>query len=231
MKRSGRERYFQDDVTMPNESGKGFKIGSWDNAVSRFGWREVYEQVSLRGTAAGTSPLTYTDPTWTIFGATSFYGYVFIVGDQVWQSFKVPHDVLPGTPIHFVANWAPGAISSPLDAGYVTWEFEYAYALGSNQAAFDFGHATSPLTNSGTVTCTGQLGSVAYQHMSTKTAAVTLPALTEPGGVIHTRVKRIDNATSPLANAAEDIFLLATGFQYKSTNVPTYQKDPAFYTL
>ena len=164
-------------------------------------------------------------------GSTDFWGYKFALNALYWDSFRVPHDVLPGTPIYFAANWINGGISSPLNRGYVTWEFEYAFAKGHSQAAFDFAHATSPLTNSGTVTATAQMPATAYTHVTTVTSAITVPALTEPGGIIHVRVKRINNATSPLNNATNDVLLLAAGYQYQTTNVSTRQRDPGYCDL
>ncbi len=175
--------------------------------------------------------MTYTDPTWTILGATGFYGYLFIVGDQVWQAHMIPHDIVPSSSVHFVQNWVNNAITSPLDTGYVTWLTEYAFAKGYTQAAFDFEQAISPLTNSGTVYSTALVGTAPYKHVTSVSAAVSIPAMTEPGGMIYTRVRRVDNQTSPLNNTAEDIMLLATGLQYQSTNLATKQKSNDFYAL
>ena len=231
MKESVKLSFFEDHVVMPNTSGKGLKVGSFADRDFSFGWRTLYEPVTVRGTPTVNSPQTWTDPTWTVFGATGFYGYLFIVGDQIWQAYMVPHDIVPGSSVHFVQNWTNNDIASPAGAAYVTWETEYAFAKGYSQAAFDFGQATSPLTNSGTVNATALVGSAVYTHVTSTSAAVALPAMTEPGGMIYTRVRRIDNDTSPLANATEDIFLLATGLQYQSTNLATKQKSSSFYAL
>jgi len=143
VKWNGEKAFFGDSVVVPNESGKGLKVGGIYD-FEAWGWRDITSPIEVRGVAA-------TDPAWAQVGSTDFYAYQFGIGDYVWQTAHIPHDIVPGTPVHFHVHWFPGTVSSPMDLGAVTWEFEYAYAKGFDQQAFDFAHATSPLTNSGTV--------------------------------------------------------------------------------
>ena len=212
--------FFEDDVVMPNAPGKGVKFGSYSGALSAFGWRDITAPITVRGVQS-------TDPDWTRIGSTNFYAFAFAVGDFVWQPFHVPHDIVPGTQIHFHTHWIPSSTSTAA----VTWQFDYMYAKGFNQAAFDPAYALSPLVNSGVVTATSAGPGVAYQHMVTETAAVTIPGLTEPDGIIYVRVARINNATSPIANNPNTIFLLTSDIHYQSTNLATKQKSPDFYAL
>jgi len=217
----GTKAHSEDTIVLPNDSGKGLQVGRFAED-SDWGWRDITSPIEVRGVAA-------TDPAWAQVGSTDFYAYQFGVGDYVWQTAHIPHDIVPGTPVHFHVHWFPGTVSSPMDTNAVTWEFEYAYAKGFDQQAFDFAHATSPLTNSGTVYATSASPGTLYQHVVTETAAVIIPDLTEPDGLIHYRVGRINNQTSPVANNAEEIFVLTTDIHYQSTNMATKQKAPNFY--
>lgn len=222
MKSEGKKVFFEESVTLPKDSGYGVKLGDFRGEES-FPWQDITAPIEIRGVAA-------TDPSWARIGSTSFWAYKFAIADYVWQVFHVPHDIVPGSDIHFHVHWLPATQTSPLDTGFVTWEFEYAYAKGFNQGAFDFAHASSPQVNSGTVYATDQLPSVQYQHMVSETAAVSIPGMTEPDGLIYTRLGRVNNQTSPLNNATQDIFVLTADIHYQSTGVGTKGKAPNFYS-
>ena len=228
-KETGPTPFTETSIIFSNDPGKGIQLGNpgtWNPATGvtaiDFGWRDITAPISVRGVAA-------TDPSWSRIDSTNFWGFKFSVADYVWLTFHIPHDIVPSSDIHFHMHWFPAAQTSPLDTGYVTWEFEYAYAKGFNQAAFDFAHTTSPEINSGIVYATDQVPASNYQHMVTETAAVTIPDLTEPDGIIHVRVGRVNNQTSPMNNAAVDIFGLTADIHYQTTNLATKQKSPDFY--
>lgn len=209
--------FFSDDIVIPNDSGKGIKVGKI-REFQAFGWRDITAPITVRGVAA-------TDPSWSRIGSTNFWAYKFGLGDYVWQPFHVPHDIVPGSAIHFHAHWIPGTAGA---GEYVTWQFDYMYAKGFNQQAFDPALSNSPLVNEGTVTATEAVGPQ-YQHMVTETDAVSIPDLTEPDGIIYVRVGRISNTTSPLNEYSGDVFLLTADIHYQSTNMATVGKAPDFY--
>jgi len=222
MKESSLKTFFDDEIVLLPESGTGIQFGEYGRVPPTFGWRDITAPIEVRGVAA-------TDPDWTRVGSTAFYAYKFVVGDYVWQQFHIPHDIVPGSQIHFHVHWFPGTLSSPVVNNYVTWQFAYAYAKGFNQANYDFAMTESPLTNAGIVYATDRCPTTLYRSMVTETAAVTLPGLTEPDGLIHVRVGRVNNLTSPIANSTESIFVSTTDVHYQSTNLSTVGKAPGFY--
>lgn len=219
VKWNNEKAFFSDTVVVHNDSGKGVQVGQYGQSAA-FGWRDITAPITVRGVAA-------TDPAWTRIGTTNFYAFAFGEGDFVWQPFHIPHDIVPGSDIHFHAHWMP----SGTDTGVVTWQFDYMYAKGFGQAAFDPAGALSPLVNSGVVTASEAGPGTAYTHMVTETAAVTIPGLTEPDGIIYCRLARITNTTSPLNSNSDTIFLLTADIHYRSNNLATFGKAPDFYSI
>ena len=195
------------DVYRNVASGEGDKFGT--PSTSDFGWADMTAPINVRGVAA-------TDPAWTQISTGPLYAYAFGVGDYVWQPFHVPHDIVPGSDIHFHVHWLP----SGTDNNIVKWQFDYAYAKGFNQEAFD------PTCE--TVTAEDFGPGVAYQHMVTESDAVTIPGLTEPDGIIYVRFGRVTNGGT---NNTDTIFVLTADIHYQSTGMPaTKNKSPNFYT-
>jgi len=222
----GNKPFFEDSISLPTTKGKGIQLG--DFSVDRiggdtaygFGWRDITSDVSVRGVSA-------TDPTFTQVGSTAFRFYRFAENKHVWFNYHIPHDYLPGSPIHFHCHWFVDDSASPA-SGAVTWQWTYAFAKGFNQEAFDFSLANSPLTTANVITATQETG-VPFQHMVAETEAVTIPGLTEPDGMICVQLKRIANTTSPLNNLSSNPFMVTADIHYRSTNISTKQKSPDFY--
>lgn len=171
------------------------------------GWRDIVTQIVVRGTGS-------TDPTWAQIGGGNFFAYTFDINDRAWMGFHVPHDIVPGSDIHFHAHWLP----SGTDPAVVKWEFAYTYAKGFNQEA---------MNATGTIVTAEQLApGVALQHMVTETDAVTIPGLTEPDGIIYCRIRRITNGGT---DNTDTIFLLTTDVHYLSNSLATPNKAPDFY--
>ena len=177
--------------------------------VDDFGWRDITAPIELRGVAV-------TDPSWTQIGSTVFYAYAFGVDDIVWMNFHVPHDIVPNGQIFFHAHWFTNGTST----NSVKWQWDYTYAKGFNQGAFDFASPT-------TVTAEEAASGTAYQHMVTETVGQTVDGLTEPDGIIQVRLSRITNGGS---ENADTVFLTTSDIHYQSTNQSTYGKAPNFYT-
>lgn len=181
-----------------------------------FGWRDITGQVMVRGVAA-------TDPTWSQIGSSPFYAYKFALTKKVWFCFHVPHDIVPnrgdGPAIHFHAHW----ISDGTSTANVTWQWQYMYAKGFDQANFAVAGAT--------VTATQAAPGTAYRHMVTETDGVLIPGLTEPDGLIYVCLTRIANSSSPQTDNTDGIFLLTSDIHYQSTDRCTPNKAPDFYKL
>jgi hypothetical protein len=213
-KESGTVDYFTDDVVMPNQAGKGFKIGSWNETEAEtpsFGWRDITTQVISRGVGP-------TDPPWTAINSGPFSAFKFDVGDQVWAAVHVPHDIVPGTDVYFHAHWMRDNAQPSTAAEPVKWEFTYTYAKGFDQEAFNDAGETPVTAEAASAT--------SFQHMVTETDAVTITGLTEPDGIIYMRVRRVTNGATENTCG---IFLLTTDVHYQSTNLTTRGKAPGFY--
>jgi len=65
--------------------------------------------------------------------------------------------------------------------------------------------------------------------MVTETAAVTIPGLSEPDGMICVQLQRVSNGTSPLNELSSNPFLITSDVHYQSTNIGTLGKAPSFY--
>lgn len=132
----------------------------------------------------------------------------------MWFEYHIPHDIVPLSPIHLHAHWLPdGTNTQP-----VRWEFTYMFAKGFAQEAFD---------PAGEVVLAEEAPpGVAYTHMVTESAAITLPTLTEPDGMIYVRVRRVTNGAT---DNTDNIFLLTADAHYQSTNMATEGKAPSFY--
>ena len=172
------------------------------------GWRDITSQITIRG--AGSN-----NPSWSNIGG-NFYGYNFDVGDECFMAFHIPHDIVPGEDIHLHAHWL--CISTDT-TNTVKWEFNHTFAKGFDQEAFNM---------TGSTDSAEQASGAQYQHMVAETAAVTIAALTEPDGIIYTRISRVTNGATDVANG--QVFLLTADIHYESDSQATLNKAPNFYT-
>ena len=177
------------------------------NTLEQPVYRDILGDVTVRGTGAN-------NPTWSQIGTSALYGYKFAVGDELWMNFHLPHDYILGTDIFFHVHWLPDGTN----ANSVKWQFEYAYAKGHNQAAYNIGSTT-------TVTAEQTVGGTQYQHYVTETTAQTITGL-EPDGMIMVHISRITN--SGFDNTA-GIFMQTADVHYLSNNLGTINRSPDFY--
>lgn len=194
-----------DDLTLPNTSGKGMKVG--DESAADFGWRDITGQIQTRGNAS-------VDPTWAQIGAGPFWAYKFAIGDEIWIVYHIPHDYAPGSDIYLHVHWIPDGT----DANTVKWKYDYTIAKGFDQSAFNTTGTTvySELAGPGT----------AYQHMVSETVAISSSEL-EVDGLIIVNIERVTNGGT---DNTDDIFMLTTDVHYQSSNLATKNKAPNFYT-
>ena len=157
-----------------------------------------------------------TVPTLTQIGSSAISMPKFNVGDLVWVSWHIQHDYDPGTDVYFHMHWLPdGTNTKP-----VRWEFTYYHAKGHDQAAF-------PLGGGGTVvTATQAPPGVAFQHMITETAAITITGL-ETDSMVLCRIRRVANGGTE--NTA-GIFGFQADLHYQMGVGGTLNRSPGFYT-
>lgn len=196
-------------VVMPKTSGVGFKV---DVDSPTYPWKDLLGQIELRGSGAA-------DPTFAAYGATAFRAYHFSasVEQEVFITFHIPHDYVPGTDIFLHMHWSNGAATP--NTGNVVWGFDYSFAKGFNQAAF-------PAFT--TVTVTQASPATRYQHMIAETSAITIAALTEPDGLLLVRAYR--KAADAADTCTDAVFAHACDIHYQSTCIGTKNKVNPFYT-
>lgn len=191
--------------------GKGSGIGlKVDTASPTWGWRDLTSEIVLKGTGA-------SDPSFSTYGATVLRQYNFsaTTEQEVFMTFHVPHDYVPGTDIYFHAHWS-NAAATP-NTGSVVWGFDYSFAKGFNQAAFP------GLT---TITVTQACPATRYQHNIAETAAVTISGM-EVDGLILVRAYR--KAADAADTCTDAVFLHTIDIHYQSNNMATKNKAPSFY--
>ena len=187
-------------------SGQGDKIGVDGN--NAFGWRDITGQVRVRGVPA-------TDPTWAQIGATNFWSWKFALNKYVHIDFHIPHDYVPGTNVFLHCHWVSDGADTTNE---VKWEWSIAHARGFGQEAFNF---ASPATEDAAEASDGQ-----YYHMVTETPAITLSNL-QVDGMVYVRLQRVANGAT---DSTDGIFVITSDIHYQSTNLPTKNKAPDFYT-
>jgi hypothetical protein len=172
------------------------------------GWRDLEGTID---TIAGAN-----NPTPTIIGSGPFYAYGFDYTpqeDECRITFHIPHDIVPST-IYFHTHW----MTDGTDTNTVKWELTYTFAKGFDQEAFSTTGTTIYIEQAGPGT--------AYQHMVSESDAVTIPAMTEPDGLVLLHLKRIDNGGT---NNADTVYLMEADIHYLSTNKATHARQPDFY--
>ncbi len=214
---------FSDDIAFTDgeflifdkASGNGVKV---DTATPVFGWRDLLGQIRTRGVGA-------TDPNDAVYRG-NIKAYQFIVNDEAWIDYHIPHDYVMGTDIHLHFHWSH--TSAIVTGGSVTWGADVTYAKGHDQAVF-------PATVNPTVV--GNASTTQYQHMldEVQISAASPSAVQidtddlEPDGVIMVRVYLVvNNITS--GGAVPDPFLHFADIHYQSTNIATKNKVSDFYT-
>lgn len=212
---------FPDGIVMGKESGEGIRL---DDASPAFGWHDLIGQISLDAEGGPNRPdfNTYR-------GGLKQYQFTGD-NDQVYLTFHIPHDYVPGTHLHIHTHWSQIVVDTGGPAttpGDVKWQFEVSYAKGHDQGAF-----SAPITTSVVQTAS----SVQYQHM---VAEIQLSNTTpgpneidtadiEPDGILLVRVFRSSGDVADTLNQAP--FLHFVDIHYQSTGIPTKNKTPNFYT-
>lgn len=196
----------EDSLIVDIDEGEGTTIGT--RAANDFGWRDMEGPIVVRGIGGST-------PTWSQVGTTAFRQYQFAVNDECWINFHLPHDYVPESSIHIHAHW----ITDGTNTAVVKWEWDLAYADGYGSGVFPLG---SPTTISAEEAAAG----VAYTHHITETAAIDMTGA-EVDGLLSVHIKRVTNGGT---DNTDGVFLLTSDIHYQSTNFPTKNKNPNFYT-
>lgn len=195
------------NIVLGKSAGSGLKV-STDDPV--FGWRDLTAPVDVRGVGAN-------DPTFAVYTGTTMRAYQFSAStmNEVFFTYHVPHDWVPGTDVYFHAHWS-NAAAAP-NTGAVVWKFDYTFAKGFSQEAF-------PVIQ--TVEVIAASPATRYMHNVSETGAVSIP-LMEVDGLLLVRGYR--DAANVLDTCSDAVFLHTMDIHYQSTNMATVNKAPSFY--
>jgi hypothetical protein len=200
------------NVIIQKTSGLGIQV---DTTTPTFPFRDLIGQLVVRGSGVN-------NPTWAAI-MTNIYAYQFTVNQEIWLTFHVDHDYVPGTVVYIHTHWTHN--STTVTTGGVTWTFDVTAAKGHQQAAFAAAKTTS-VTQTATPT-------TQYEHFIAETALTVAggsaslidTALIEPDTLIMVRVSLTGNTLS----AATNPFLLSCDLHYQSTGIGTKARAPNFY--
>jgi hypothetical protein len=201
-------------VYMPKTAGVGMKL---DPASPSFGWRDINGLLEVDRDTGATIPtfITYVG---------SIKQRQFAVNDMAHMQFHLPHDYLPNSTIYVHVHWSHNSLT--VTTGAPTFIFDATYSKGFNQSFF--GTPSS-------VTITESASTTRYQHMVTES---TLSAAAGAGGLIDTADLEVDGIIfgsitldSNTMDGGALPFVHYVDIHYQSTNMPTIDKSPDFYTL
>ena len=202
-------------IYMPKSSATGMELYNTTPGDGDFGWHDLRSDITLTGDASDPSYVTYIG---------NIKQLQFNVGDAVNITFHLPHDYKLGTDVFIHIHWSHN--SATITGGTVSGFFEASYSKGHNQAAF----ANPVVLNLTNIPAS----LVRYQHVVTEgqlSAAAGAGGLLvtedlEPDGVILCRLEMTANTMDGGAIP----FVHQIDVHYQSTNLPTIQKAPDFYT-
>lgn len=207
----------QGDLIMRKEEGVGLKI---DTDNPDYGWRDLegVEFVDILGSLK-PSVVTYSGG---ILKENSYSN-----NDVLRIRFHIPHDYVPGTDLYIHVHWSHNGTAISGDAVFTCTS---DYAKGHDQAAFGTEKSVVLTYSTVDIATTPQ-----YQHM------ITEVAMTSDGGsatLIDNNDIEIDGlilmncvmTTNPSITGGDDVFIHRVDIHYQSTNLPTKNKAPNFYS-
>ena len=193
----------------------GTKIGTV--GVNAYGWRDLTGAITIHDPAGPSA-----EPAFNVYRG-GIRAWQFTVGDEIFIEFHMPHDYVPGSDIHIHVHWSH--IYADVTSGGTTWDFECSYAPGHDQGPF-----TAPVT----AQVVQAASTTQYQHMI---AEVQLSAASPSAAQLDSDVLEVDGLilvrielTANNMSAAHEPFLHMVDIHYQSTNLPTKNKAPNFYT-
>lgn len=206
-------------LVLPKTTGVGIKI---DQTTPTFGWRDLEGvEYSDLGGATGATLSVYRAP---------LREYAFNTGDRMDIRFHVPHDYVPNTDMYLHVHWSHNGTAV---SGAFTATMNYSYSKGHNQANFSAPKVVSVTYPTVNIATTPQ-----YRHRIEEvvfttptpggTATLLDNALLEVDGLI--LVGLTVTAKPTITGGVGDPFIHRVDIHYQSTNLPTKQRNPPFWT-
>jgi hypothetical protein len=206
-----------DGRLFPSTQGVGIRL---DHTDPQWGWHDMLSAMVI-------DPNSANKPSFQpyIGGITE---YSFSENDEILTRWHIPHDYAPGTDLFVHVHWSHD--SGVLTGGDTTWSWEMTYAKGHDQAAFG---ATK------VITVTQAPNITPYQHLIAETAmSVSGGSATqldtsdiEVDGIVLCRFFLNSNdLTSSGGGLQPKPFVHFVDIHYQSTNLPTKNRAPSFWT-
>lgn len=201
----------------PSTKDVGIKL---DHTDPQWGWHDMLASGFI-------DPNSVNQPSFGSFlgGITEFQ---FAENNEMLARWHIPHDYAPGTDLFIHVHWSHD--SALVTGGDTTWSWETTYAKGHDQGAF---------TSTKIVTVTQAPSTTPYQHMIAETAlSVSGGSATqidtdaiEVDGVILCRFFLNSNDLTVSGGGVPDPFVHFVDLHYQSTNLPTKNRAPSFWTV
>lgn len=196
------------NVIINRQPGHGLLV---DTVNPTYPWADLLGSVTIDEAAASNKP------SFTLIGKGNIKAYRFIIADQTYHRYHIPHDYLPGSDIFIHTHW----MVNTADAGTVTFSYEHTYAAGHGVGVYPDAKTTTV-----TDTFTG-----AYNHMIAETQLSVAGGNTNlmdsnlltPDGII--MVRHSLSAKTTTTNP----FVFYVDIHYQSTGIGTKEKAPNFY--
>lgn len=173
------------------------------------GWNDITAPITTAGVPPSNAPTQQNfGPVTTPQRRES----AFAIGDYVFVTFHVNHDVKPGGLGVIHMHWS----TSGTDTNTVKWEYTTLMAKGFGQEAFTTHVCTVEQAASGT----------AWTHMVSECAIEDAVTLAEPDTLLLVTVRRISNGGT---DNADSVFGLEIDWHYQADRDTTPNKAPNFY--
>lgn len=202
-----------DDLILPKTSGKGIAV---DPAAPTFGWRDLQGDILVKTVGAN-------DPDYSDYASTGIYRHQFknTAMTEVFNSYHIPHDYVPGTEVYIHVHWSQTIIDS---GGNAKWYFDANYSKGHDRGAFP--------ANVTTVSVVQAASGTIRKHMIAEVLLSTSGQIDgqdlEPDGIVTVRTYRDSDDVADTLDQRP--WVHHVDIHYQSTNIATKDKVPDFYT-
>jgi hypothetical protein len=204
-------------LTMPKTSGIGIKV---DEVTPTFGWRDLEGVLVPKSQGVGSPALA------TFRGNLRWFNYAN--GDDMDVMLHMPHDYVPGSDIYLHLHWAHNGTNI---SGSSVINYYISYGKGHSQEPFPAEKNITQTLSGLNLTNTPQYQTRIDEFViSTPGGSATLLDTNklEPDGLIWIH---FDWTTIPtITGGSGKPFGLYLDVHYQSTNLPTKNKAPNFYT-
>lgn len=206
-------------IVLQKASGNGIKV---DQTTPTFGWHDLQGDILIKVVGAN-------DPDYSDYAATGIYRHQFknTAMTQVFNSYHIPHDYVPGSDVFMHIHWSQttidtgGAAGAP---GNAKWYFDANYSKGHDRGAFPAAVVTVSVVQAASGTIRQHLIAEVQLSTSGQIGGQDL----EPDGIVTVRSYR--DAGDAADTLDQRPWVHHADVHYQSTNIPTKQKEPDFYT-